>query len=141
MRKFAFPRSAALIAGLSGLSLILLAGCEGTGSPVPLYYHYKEYLKQPHYRAYVTTGVGYGSASSWTAAYLSAELAVDAGLKLCRELKSGELDLQIQTAECYLHSIGNINVSGMTGEKLKKAIELYQSNPDATNDDLIPVKK
>ena len=136
MRKFALPRSATLITGLSALSLLLLAGCEGTGAPAPSYYHYKEYLTKPHYRAYVTTGVGSGSVSWSSSRYSSAEQAVEVGLKSCSDFRSESVEWQTGTAECYLHSIGNINVSAMNEEQLKKAIDLYNNNPDATNADL-----
>ena len=144
MRKFALPRPATLIAGLSVLSLLLLAGCEGTtGVPPPSYYHHKEYLTKPHYRVYITTGSGtYGAALSYSMyGFRSAEKAVEEGLKRCREYQAEELDLRTGTADCYVHSIGNIDVSGMTEEQLKKAIDLYKNNSDATNADLIPVKK
>ena len=92
---------------------------------------------------FITTDTGTYGASiwSWVWAQSNAESAVEAALRECRELQSEDVEFQTGTADCYVHSIGNINVSGMTDEQLKKAIKLYQNNPDATNDDLIPVKK
>ena len=142
MRKFALPRSQAPIAVLSVLSLALLAGCEGTSGPSMFYYEYKEYLEKPHYRAFIYTGEGGGQGSGmagWTWAQNTVEQAIERGLAGCKDADISEIS--IRAGECHLYAIGNIIVWNMTEEQKKKAIDLYKNNPDATNADLIPVKK
>ena len=136
MRKFALSRFQAPIAVLSVLSLALLAGCEGTtGVPTAAYYSYKEYLTKPHYRAFVTTGES--NRGVWSRAWgkSTAERAVEVALRSCREGQSGEVAFLTGTAACSLHSIGDINVWRMTEEQLKEAVDIYKTNPDATNAD------
>ncbi len=141
MRKFAVSRFQAPIAVLSVLSLALLAGCEGTGAPSAFYFQYKEYLEKPHYRAFALTEVGAEESvmAGWTWRQNSVETAIERALKGCAGADISVLGLR--AGPCNLHAIGNIDVSGMNEKQLKKAIELYQNNPDATNADLIPVKK
>ena len=125
---------------LFALSCIVLAGCEATGPDVS-YYFYKEYLEKPHYKVYITTGSGtYGAAVSCSRfGFPSAQAAVEQGMTGCEEFRKE--NYPVLTGGVYLYAIGDIKVWDMSDEQLKKAIEVYENNPDATNADLSSVKK
>ncbi len=125
---------------LFALSFIVLVGCEATGPDVS-YYFYKEYLEKPHYKVYITTGSGtYGAAVSCSrSGFPSAQGAVERGMTECEEFRKE--NYPVLTGGVYLYAIGDIKVWDMTDEQLKKAIEVYENNPNATNADLSSVKK
>ena len=125
---------------LFALSFIVLVGCEATGPDVS-YYFYKEYLEKPHYKVYITTGSGtYGAGVSCSRyGYPSAQAAVEQGMPACEEFRKETYPFL--TVEVYLYAIGDIIVWDMSDEQIKKAIEVYENNPNATNADLSSVKK
>ena len=122
------------------LSFVVLVGCEATGPDVS-YYFYKEYLEKPHYKVYITTGSGtYGAGVSCSRyGYPSAQAAVEQGMPACEEFRKE--NYPVLTGDVYLYAIGDIKVWDMSDEQLKKAIEVYENNPNATNADLSSVKK
>ena len=67
---------------------------------------------------------------SW--GYGTVEAAIKNALERC---KKGEKKYD-NIRECRLHSIGNIKVVSMTKEEIERAITLYKSNVNATNEDL-----
>ena len=141
MRKFALARFHLSTALLLVLSFVVLMGCEGTSGPEVGYYFHKEYLEKPHYKVFFTTGSEtYGASVTCSyAGFESALAAVKRGGKRCEEFRKEHYPSL--TAGVYLYSLGNIKVWDLTDEQLNKAIEVYENNPDATNDDLSPVKK
>lgn len=140
MPRFALSGFRLPIAFLSVLSFVILVGCEATGPDVS-YYFYKEYLEKPHYRVYITTGSGtYGAGVSCSRyGYSSAQAAVEQGMPACEEFRKE--NYPVLTGGVYLYAIGDIKVWDMSDEQLKKAIEVYQNNPNATNADLSSAKK
>ncbi len=59
------------------------------------------------------------------------EGAIEKALEGCQK---GQ-EKYMRVFECRLHSVGDINVVGMSEEQLDKAIEFYKSNLSATNED------
>ena len=119
---------------VSALILVGLLGCESTGVYPAMYDKYQEYLSKSHYRALAATprptqGFAWAGGQSWGNG--TVEGATETALEGCQ--KQQEKYLRIY--ECRLHSVGDINVVGMSEEQLDKAIEFYKSNRNATNED------
>ena len=100
---------------------------------------YKDYLKKPHYKVFITAGIGGDEVWCYRWGQPSAQVAVNEGLKGCEEYSLETFSTQ--KGDAYLYAIGDIKVLDMTDKQLKKAIEVYQNNPDETNADLSSVKK
>ena len=117
------------------LILSSLLGCESTGVPTVMHQDYQEYLSKSHYRAFAATPRptrGFAWAAGWSWGYGTVEGAINGALENCQKRQ----EKYIKIFECRLHSVGDINVGGMSEEQLDKAIALYKSNIWATNEDL-----
>ncbi len=116
----------------SALILVGSLGCESTGVPTEMYHDYQEYLSKSHYRAFAATPrptQGSAVAAGWSWGYGTVESAINGALENCQKRQ----EKYTKIFECRLHSVGDINVDGMSEEQLDKAIALYKSNIGATN--------
>lgn len=115
---------------LLGLVLVVAAGCANSGPNVPsqLWYTYKEYLTQPHYRAMacVEGSEQVGCNRTWQNA--SAKSAADRSLEGCNEAQV----TKSERIPCSLRFVGDTNVSGMKKSQVAQVIEQYQEDVIAT---------
>jgi hypothetical protein len=116
------------------LILAGLLGCKSTGVSPVMSDDYQKYLLRSHYRAFVVTpfpSARHGWVLGWASGHRTAEGAIEKALEKCQKGRQEHgVDL-----ECRLHSVGDINVDGMSKEQLAKAIELYKSNIGVTSYD------
>ncbi len=138
MRKFTLSGFRLSTALLFVLSFVVLVNCEGVGGPSVGGVDYKEYLKKPHYKVFISATGTVGDVWCYRWAQPSAQVAVNEGLKRCEEYRLENFPLGVGVE---LFAIGDIEVWAMTDKQLKKAIEVYQNNPNATNADLSSRKK
>lgn len=114
---------------LSAIAALSLAGCAGTGVPLgAAYADHGEYLAaNAHYKAFATTRARRsGQAWGWAYSERTPQAAIDAALESCSSGRSSETTL----GDCYIHSIGNRNVSALSGAELEDAIRQYKANPN-----------
>ena len=149
-------RCAALV-GILALTLPLLA-CNSASVPAPEGYdsEFDNYLNKPHYKAFVVTETATRDAASaeqsqpakgkvsasgsgtsgpsfgraWGQS--TVERAIAAALDNCQRAQK-LFDIQL---ECRIHSLGDIDVSGLRDEGVQRAIEVYRGNVFATREDL-----
>lgn len=137
--------SSILRASLVAVALCALAGtaaAEGQwtsaetqagGVPFWMWHQFKAYKKKPHYRALACADAGRQGVYCFSDhAYPTAEYAAEHVMERCR----AEAQRHSVFAPCRLRFIGDIDVYGLTGQKLDAAIRVYQQNPNATNKDL-----
>ena len=97
------------------------------------YYSYQDYKSRPHYRAFTisrTTGK-HDKALGYAFAGRTVDEAVRRATKACDD-KAASYDVKY---ECELHSVGDIDVSGLPASEIAAAKQFYQRNRGATNDD------
>lgn len=120
-----------LVTGFSVWAIIAvsMAGCANTGVPLgAAYADYGEYLSiDAHYKAFATTRArNSGQSWGWAFAQRTPQAAIDAALESCGGGRSSETTL----GSCVVHSIGNRDISTLSGDELQEAIRQYKANPN-----------
>lgn len=113
----------------SFLLLVPLTACASSSVPLrSAYSDYGEYLStSTHYKAFATTRARRsGQAWGWAFGERTPQEAIDAALGGCDQGRGSETT----SGRCILHSIGNRDVSGLTGAELEEAIRQYKANPN-----------
>ena len=116
---------------------VTLAGCaagSGVARLTPAEYpYYQNYLKQPHYKAFVRAKVTEGQGLFHYPIYQARDLeaAISHALEYCNSRQEA-----IGHAGCQLHSLGNVDVSRLNEEELARAIAVYKRKRDFTSADL-----
>lgn len=112
--------------------LLPFAACKSAGIPLSgAYSDHRTYLAtNAHYKAFATTRAR-NSGQSWGWAYgeRTPQEAIDAALSGCGHGRSTETT----SGGCILHSLGNRDVSGLTGAELEDAIRAYKVDPNAAS--------
>ena len=124
---------------LSAVLLAVLSNCGPSQINSSMWPDYKAYQAQSHFRSFAYApgsrpGKAFkegviGSSSSEK----SVQAAIDAAMASC-EAKKAQTGTPLK---CRYYAIGNIEVSGLTGRQLDRAIAVYAENPTATNADLL----
>ena len=112
------------------LLMALLSGCGNTGIPLgAAYADHGEYLSiNADYKAFATTRArNSGQTWGWAYSERTPQAAVEAALQACNSGRSAETTL----GGCVVHSIGNRNVSALSGAELEEAIRQYKADPNA----------
>ena len=123
------------LGALCVISLAFVVVADGNAGAVPswAYYSYQDYQSRPHYRAFTisrTTGK-HDKALGYAYAGRTVDEAVRRATKACDD-KAASYDVKY---ECELHSVGDIDVSGLPASEVAAAKQFYQRNRKATSDD------
>lgn len=112
--------------------LLPISACSSAGVPLAgAYSDHQAYLvTNGHYKAFATTRArNSGQSWGWAFGERTPQQAIDAALSGCGQGRS----METTSGGCVLHSLGNRNVSGLSGAELEEAIRAYKANPDAAS--------
>ena len=116
---------------------VALAGCAAGSGGYDLtpteYPYYQIYLKQAHYKAFVRAKVTEGQGIFLYPIHQARDLeaAISHAMENCNSRRGA-----IAHAGCQLHSLGNVDVSGLNEQELARAIAVYKRKRDFTSADL-----